>query len=347
MSSLTLIWVVALVLIAGALTWMSALIVARLFKEAGAADRASERRIIIQALSGLLRGQTEAADDLGRFVRRPEVLAEAILDFQGMIRGADQDRAMAALKRLGLVAALEKRATRGSRDERLTSVEALAALGGEEAKAALRRAIGSKDPNVRMAAVKGLAAVGAPPSASRLLDYAGSGELTPSRVYAELMRQAVAARPADGLLALERQGLTSLMRALLLDALGRSGAYEAVPALSAAASDPDLDVRTAAVRGLGRLQHPAAAAPLTAALTDVAWTVRSAAAEAVGAAGLAKLAAPVAALLDDPEWWVRFRAGDALGKLGKTGRALLEAAAGDDTRPVAQRAAERALAEGA
>ncbi|PXA85351.1 HEAT repeat domain-containing protein, partial [Caulobacter sp. D4A] len=78
-----------------------------------------------------------------------------------------------------------------------------------------------------------------------------------------------------------------------------------------------------------------------------AWTVRSAAAEAVGAAGLAKLAAPVAALLDDPEWWVRFRAGDALGKLGRTGRALLEATASDEAHPVAQRAAERALAEGA
>lgn len=345
MSSLTLIWVIALVLIGAALAWMSGLILARLVKETRAADRTADRKLIIQALSGLLRGQAEAGDILPPFVRRPQVLAEAVLDFQGLIRGADQERAMGALRNLGLIPVLEARIIHGSRDERLTSVEALAALGGEEVKAALRRAIRSKDPNVRMAAIKGLADAGAPPTPSRLLDYVGTGELTPSRVYSEVMRQAVAAAPADGLLALQRHDLSSLMRAVLLDALGRSGAYEAVPALALAAEDPAPDVRTAAVRGLGRLQHPSAASTLAAALVDEAWTVRSAGAEAVGAAGLVRLAPQVAALLDDPEWWVRFRAGDALGKLGKAGRGQLDAAAADGARPVAQRAAERALAE--
>ncbi|AYV48304.1 hypothetical protein CFHF_25055 [Caulobacter flavus] len=346
MSSLTLIWATALVLIGAALTWMTGLIVARLMKESRASDRSTDRKLIIQALSGLLRGQTEAAEALSPFVRKPEVLAEAILDFQGLIRGVDQERAMGALRSLGLIQALEERIVHGSRDERLTSVEALAALGGDEVKAALRRAIRSKDPNVRMAAIKGLADAGAPPTPSRLLDYVGAGELTPSRVYAEVMRQAVASSPADGLLALRRQDLSPLMRAVLLDALGRSGAYQAVPALAAAAADADPDVRTAAVRGLGRLQHPSAADTLAGALADPAWPVRSAGAEAIGAAGLVRLAPAIAALLDDPEWWVRFRAGDALGRLGKAGRALLEAAASDDARPVAQRAAERALAEG-
>lgn len=346
MSSLTLIWATALVLIGAALTWMTGLIVARLMKESRASDRSTDRKLIIQALSGLLRGQTEAADALSPFVRKPEVLAEAIVDFQGLIRGVDQERAMGALRALGLIQALEERIVHGSRDERLTSVEALAALGGDEVKAALRRAIRSKDPNVRMAAIKGLADAGAPPTPSRLLDYVGAGELTPSRVYAEVMRQAVASSPADGLLALRRQDLSPLMRAVLLDALGRSGAYQAVPALAAAAADADPDVRTAAVRGLGRLQHPSAADTLAGALADPAWPVRSAGAEAIGAAGLVRLAPAIAALLDDPEWWVRFRAGDALGRLGKAGRALLEAAASDDARPVAQRAAERALAEG-
>lgn len=346
MSSLTLIWVAALVLIGAALTWMSGLILARLVKEGHAAKRAAERKLIIQALSGLLRGQAEAAGALSPFVARPQVLAEAILDFQGLIRGADQERAMDALRNLGLIEALEGRVLHGSRDERLTSVEALAALGGDEVKAALRRAIRSKDANVRMAAIKGLADAGAPPTPSRLLDYVGTGELAPSRIFAEVMRQAVAGAPAEGLLALRRQDLTPLMRAVLLDALGRSGAYEAVPALAAAATDPDPDVRTAAVRGLGRLQHPAAADTLASALADQIWTVRAAGAEAVGAAGLVRLAPAVAALLDDPEWWVRFRAGDALSRLGKLGRGLLETVAADDARPVAQRAAERALAEG-
>lgn len=346
MSSLTLIWVVALALIGAALTWMSGLILARLVKESHTAKRSAERKLIIQALSGLLRGQAEAVEALSPFVRQPRVLAEAILDFQGLIRGADQERAMGALRHLGLIEALERRIVHGSRDERLTSVEALAALGGDEVKAALRRAVRSKDPNVRMAAIKGLADAGAPPTASRLLDYVGAGELAPSRIFAELMRQAVAGAPAEGLLALRRQDLTPLMRAVLLDALGRSGAYEAVPALAAAATDGDADVRTAAIRGLGRLQHPAAADTLASALGDEVWTVRSAAAEAIGVAGLARLAPAVAPLLDDPEWWVRFRAGDALGRLGKAGRGLLVAAAADDARPVAQRAAERALAEG-
>jgi HEAT repeat protein len=344
MSALTLIWVTALILMVLAVGWMCSLIVVRLFHERRAARLAADRRAVTEGLSGLLRETRDATRKLEPYIGRARLMADALLDFQGLIRGSDQDRVLGQLRDLGLVEVLAGRLDRGSRAGRLTILEALAALGGEGARAAIGRAVGSSRPEVRLAAIKALADAGHAPSISRLLDYAVSGQLLPSKLYAELVRQVTATAPAMTVEALGRTDLSPALRALALDALGFSGDYHVLPALITAASHGDLEVRTAAVRALGRLQHPAGEPAIGRAMEDESWVVRSAAAEAAGAAGFSRLAAGLDRLLGDPEWWVRFRAGEALVALGRDGLGLLRQAA-DSERALAGRAAELALAE--
>lgn len=345
MSGLSLIWMTALVLIGLALTWMSGLIVARLFNERHERRLGADRAAVIRGLSELVRETPTATDSLRPYVGRARLMAEALLEFQALIRGDDQDRVLAALRALGLVQVLASRLEHGSRAGRMAALEGLAALGGPEARVAIQRAVASRSPEIRMAAVKALADSAAPPSVGRLIDYVVSGELRPSRLYAELLRQVTAADPAAGVAALQRSDLSTATRALVVDALGLSGDYQVLAGVILATSDPDAEVRTAGVRALGRLQHPAGEAAIAEAMSDERWMVRAAAAEAAGAAGLSRLAGQLDRLLADPEWWVRFRAGEALLAIGQEGQGVLREAAQSE-RPLANRAAELALAEG-
>lgn len=345
MSSLAIVWITALALMAAALAWMSGLIVLRLVNERRAVRLAADRRAVVDGFSALLREQPGAADRLRPYIGRARLMGDALLEFQGLIRGADQDRVLEELRTLGLVDTLALRLGRGSRAGRLTALEALSALGGDSARTAIRRVMDTAPPELRMVAVKAMANTGAPPSVGRLLDYAVAGDLAPSRLYADLLRQVTAADPAATVAALGRGDLTPILRALAVDALGFCGDYQVVPALIEVAKQSNPEVRTAAVRALGRLQHPAGEGAIAAAIEDDQWIVRSAGAEAAGSAGFSRLVGGLDRLLADDEWWVRFRAGEALVALGREGLAVLRQAA-DSERPVARRAAELALAEG-
>lgn len=345
MSSLSLIWITALAMVGMALTWMSELIVARLFNERKAKRLAGDRAAVILALSDMLRETPGAAEALRPYIGRARLMADALLEFQGLVRGDDQDRILAELRELGLIEVLSARLNQGSRAGRMAVLEALAALGGPKARAAIRGAVASSSPEIRMAAIKAIADSGAPPSVGRLIDYAVAGDLPISRLYAELLRQVTATDPVAAVNALNRTDLSSAMRASLVDALGVSGDYQVLTSLISAAADEDPEVRTAAVRALGRLQHPAGEATIAHAMNDASWIVRSAAAEAAGAGGFSRLAGGLDRLLADPEWWVRFRAGEALVAIGLEGLAVLREAALSE-RALAHRAAELALAEG-
>jgi HEAT repeat protein len=218
-------------------------------------------------------------------------------------------------------------------------------FGGPAVERALGEALKCDDQEIRIAALKGLVSCGALISIDTVLDQAASGALLPSRLFADILRQVTAVRPAEAIEALGRVGLDSSLKALLLDALGTSGDYAAVEALIEATADKDLDVRVAAVRALGVLMHPAAQMTVAVALANPYWQVRAAAAQAVGHAGFTRLAQALGLLLSDRQWWVRFRAGEALGRLGAAGLdELRQAVAGG--RPVASRTAGLALAEG-
>lgn len=344
MSVLWLIWLVALALIAGAFLWMLTLVGLRLRRERTAARRSRDRSAIIDALVAVLQRSPEADDRLAPYIGRARLLAESLLAFQALIRGSDNDLVLAELRRLGVTHAMSARLKRGSKAGRLSCLEALGALGGEEAQDAMRGALQHRDPDVQIAAMKGLVESGAEVSISQVMDLVQSGRLPPSRLLAELVRQMAGAAPGEAVAALASGKLNPFGRAMLLDALGSCGDYAVLPILIEAAGDADAEARTAALRGLGRLQHPAGETAIGAGLSDPAWPVRAAAAEAAGHARLVRLIEPLAGLLNDPEWWVRFRASEALAIFGKPGvERLRQIAQGEESG--AQRTASMALAE--
>lgn len=342
-----LIWLVALTLIAGAVLWMLTLVGLRLRHERTASRRTDDRQAIIEALVAILQHAPDAGDRLVPYIPRARLLAESLLEFQSLIRGSDNDLVLDELRRLGAVQVMCARLHRGSRAGRISCLEALAALGGQEAQAAMRGALDHRDPDIRISAMKALVQSGAEISMGQLMALVQSGRLPSSRLLAELVRQMAGARPQEAVDVLAAGDLSTFGRAMLLDALGSSGDYAVLPTLIEAADDADPEARTAALRSLGRLQHPAAEPAIGAALADAAWPVRAAAAEAAGHARLARLIDPLAALLDDPEWWVRFRASEALALLGKVGverlRQIAQGAEGGAQRTAALALAERRL----
>lgn len=344
MFGLALIWMTALTLVASSILWVLALIGVRLVRDARERVLAQERRTVTGALLGMLSSEASAAERLAPFLQRSQLMAEAIMELQGLIRGADQERVWAQLCAMGLPRILQQRLQRGTRDGRLVCLEALAALNNEEARAALWAATRQSDPQVRHLAFQALAAGDTPIPLELVLAETGRQRTRPSRLLTEVVRHAVTGDSARALAMLEDRNLAASDVALIIDSLGWTGDYSLIPVISAYAAHQEPDVRTAAIGSLGRLQHPMAEPALAAALNDPAWAVRAAAAEASGLANLGSLCEPLGQLLSDSEWWVRFRAGDALARLGSKGVTRLReiASTGD---PLAQRAAELALAE--
>ena len=344
MSALTLVWLAALVQVVGALTWMLWLIGLRVWRQRAEARLASDHQAVLGVLVEILREVPNAPERLRPYLGRPRVLAEAVLEFLALIRGSGQEVVLDELRLLGVHQVLRAGLSLRSKSGGLAIIDALAAFGGSEADQALNLALKDRDPDVRIAALKGLAGCGAAISIRTVLAHAAKDARKPSRLLVEVVRSVASAKPDEAIQALADGDLDPLCRTLLLDALGASGAYEALPVLIASAADPDPELRTAAVRGLGRMMHPAGEAAIGVALADGNWQVRAAGAESAGHAGLSRLADGLGRLLDDPEWWVRFRAGEALSRLGVSGLERLRAAAVSD-RPVAQLTATLALAE--
>jgi HEAT repeat protein len=341
---LTLIWLIACVLVVGAVAWMSTLIGLRLLHQRRAAALLADRRKVEAALIAAMQGRTDLEAAFEPFRNRASLLAHALLDFLGLVRGEDRRMVVAVLEELGVERTLRARVRRGSLAGRLACVEALGAFPGPETQFTLIRAASRGPVEVRLAALRSLWQAGGEVSVAQLVAEVESGGLPPSGHFSDLLKLIVEADPAAAVARLEQGGLAPLTRILLLSALGSAGAYGALPILMAGAEAVEPEVRTAAVEALGKLMHPAAGPTLRHALEDPAWQVRSAAAGAVGAAGLVALAEPLAACLADPVWWVRHQAAAALGRLGPVGAAQLEATAGSP-HDIARRAAALVLAE--
>ncbi len=345
MNLLLLLWWSSLLLAGIALTWMAGLIVARLFRENSEARRKADRQTLSSAYLAIMAGTDDAATRLAPFQHRSRLLAETLLEVLGLVRGAERDRLIASLVEAGVDERLRSRLTRGSRTGRLAAVEALSAFPSASTRAELRSLQKtSNDAEIRIATVRTLIEIGDPPRAQDLIaDLVGRSDKD-SLLYAPVLRQLAIDAPDDALAALAIPDLSVAARAVMIDAVGTSGDYRALPTLSLMAAAPEPVLRMAALRALGSLAHPGAADTIAGSLGDDAWDVRAEAALAAGKIGTATLMPRLVALLDDPVWWVRFRAADALARMGGGGIEALRIAT---TSPidVTRRSAALALAE--
>lgn len=344
MSLLGWIWQAALALAAVAILWMLLLIGLRVFHQRREARRLADRRKVDAALVGLLQGRCDLQRDLAPFARRARLIAEALLDFLGLVRGHDREIVLAALIELGVPQVLCARLRSGSVAGRMVCLEALAAFPGEATEEALREALESASPEMRLTALRSLYETRRDLPLGSLLAELETGRLRPSATVGEFVRTLVAEIPATAAAELRGGLLPPDVQLLVIDGLASAGDYGAVPTLISLASHGATEVRAAALRALGALNHPAAEGAVAQGLRDAEWPIRAAAAEAAGAIGLSKLANELAGRMEDPVWRVRFLAAGALSRLGVAGRTELEKAAAGPAQIAAETAA-LALAE--
>jgi hypothetical protein len=254
----------------------------------------------------------------------------------------------------GLVEPLVFAAGHPDAEVRLASIDALATVEGEGARAALLGALDDAEAAVRAAALRGLGPPGDPALAAsaavraRLADpvsdvRAEAALRCGGEGHALLERMARAADPAEAVAALTRlpSSLQWLAReraadrapavcAAALEALVRLGAEHSVPTAEVA---PLLGhgapgVRLAAVAMLGAQGTDAAAGALGAALDDAVRSVRRAGAEALGRLGDRGVEAARPQLEARGLWTVDA----ALGAIGAAGTPRARAALAADLR---------------
>lgn len=345
MSLLALLWWSSILLAALALLWMAGLVIARLFRANGEAQRAADRQAVIEGCLAIMGGAGDASARLTPYIGRARLMAEALLEMLALVRGPERERLISSLVGLHVDDRLRARLGRGGKAGRLAAIEALAAFNSPATRQMLEKTWGNaKDPEIRVAAVRTLIDLGATPRVSDLLLDLGRHGETRSLLYAPLMQRMAVEAPDDMLAMLDRPELSDPARALVAEAIGASGDYRAMDRLMRYAIGDSLALRIAALRALASLGHPGAEAVIARGLTDADWTVRAEASVAAGRIGLTGLAPILGVQLADPIWWVRFRAAESLVQLGETGVAVLRSAALKSSG-VARRSAALVLAE--
>lgn len=328
-----------------ALTWMSGLVLARVLRARSDARRGADRARVRAACLDIVQGSGDAAFRLRPFQRRARLMSETLLEFLAIVRGGEQDALVSAYRSLNIDDRMRARLSRGGKPGRLAAAEAIAAFPGPETIAALERIVRKhRDAEIRITAIKSLIDLDAPPTLRDLLSDMRTQGVSDSLLYLPVVQRMTKLDPDQALELFTDGAVDPAARALIADALGRSGDYRAVLPLCDAASDPNRALRLSAVRGLGVLAHPAASDAIVRALEDPEWEVRSAACEAAGRIGLTAALPALVRCLADEVWWVRFQAGEAMTGMGQMGVQSLRLAAGADV-DVVRRAASMALAE--
>lgn len=171
-------------------------------------------------------------------------------------------------------------------DVRMRAANALGALGGKNARAALVGALADEN---RWSVIR----------ISDLLAEMGpevAGELMAA--YPDMPRAA---------------------RIATLDVIAKVSDASATPFLTPLLNDLDRDVRARAASALGRIGDLRASAALQAGLQDSEWPVRAMCAKALAKLGTDAAIPALRASLRDREWWVRANAAESLDHLGAPG----------------------------
>lgn len=328
-----------------ALIWMSGLVVARVVRTRVDARREADRALVRAACLDIVQGAGEAMARLEPYKRRVRLLSETLLEFLAIVRGEQREALVSAYRSLNIDDRIRTRLSRGGKQDRMAAAEAIAAFPGAETVAALERiAREHRDAEIRLTAIKSLIDLDASPPLRALLSDMRMRGVSESLLHLPMVQRMTRLDPDQALELFGDGTLEPRGRALLADALGRSGDYRAVQPLCDAADDPDRGLRLSAVRGLGLLAHPAAAQAIVQALDDPDWEIRSTACEAAGRIGLTAALPELLVRLADDIWWVRFQAAGAMTRMGRKGVENLRLAAVSEVDTV-RRAASMALAE--
>ena len=345
MGGLLLLWWTSIALAAVSLAWISVLVIGRLFREKDDARRAGDRERACDAFLDVMNGTVDALDRLRGVDRRARLMGEVFLELLAMVRGAERDRLISALRAIRMDERWRRRLFEGGIAGRMVAAEALSTFPGEETVAALRENLDkARSGNLRVALMRSLIDLDAAPPLAQVLQDINRSRGSESLLYLPLLARLVHGDPRGALHAFGDPATPPRARIILAEALGSSGDFGALEPLCIAARAPDIELRIAAVRGIGAMGHPAAEASILAALQDPVWMVRSAACEAAGRIGLRSAVPLLITQLSDSVWWVRFRAGEALSALGPVGVEGLQTAAAA-LEDVQHRAASLALAE--
>jgi HEAT repeat protein len=340
LSSLEVLWFVALGIAGAALLILLILIAARfLFGWTGRA-REAERQRLIPILLG-----TRPPTRLARSVRG-DLLAELSIELIQLVRGSDRDRFVATATRMKVPQRLRHQLNSGSTRVRLAAAEALAEFPDERTVERLNAALADGHSDVRLSAALSLAAMGRSPPARELVDRLGIGTSENSLLVVALFRDIAARRPDDIRSLILDRTVPSGAKAAAIEALSASGDYSLVPLVTTLAVTADVEDEALPryLKALGDFGHPAGEPAVKRGLGSPSWEVRAAAAEAAGRIGLVRLGPHLKERLGDGEWWVRFRAGEALARMGGAGAALLQDSAARAAEP-ARSAAALTLAE--
>ncbi len=344
MGGLLLLWWTSIALAAVALAWISTLVIGRLFREKREALRARDRGRACDAFLDVMNGAGDALQRLGGINHRARLMGEVFLELLAMVRGAEREKLITALRSIDMDDRWRQRLSEGGTAGRMVSAEALSMFPSEETLGALREALAkAHSGNLRVALMRSLIELDAAPPLAQVLQDVHRSRGSESLLYLPLMGRLVNGSPMEALRAFGDPETPPRARVILAEALGASGDFRALEPLCVTVRAPDIELRIASVRGLAAMGHPAAEASILAALEDPVWMVRAAACEAAGRIGLRSALPLLMTQLSDSVWWVRFRASEALSILGPAGVQGLQAAAalGD----VQHRAASLALAE--
>jgi HEAT repeat protein len=348
MSVLYAIWAASLGLTALALLGMITLILVRVIRGWRHAREAELQADMTRALLLAAEGKPTPMLDKQLSRREQSALLDAGIALLDLVRGSTALRIVETLARGGATATLERWLGSANPERRAAAAEMLVYFASPGEREILRMALDDPEHDVRLAAAVSLIRLGAAPPLPDLMALLG-GERKPSARLGQVLEAIFAVRPAEVLALAQSERLGSFARAKAIETLAASGLFSMLPALQDLVGSADPDIRTAAIRGLGRLAHPSSGAIITKAFQDEAWFVRAAAAEAIGKIGLYEFAPALTDLAQDKVWWVRFRAGEALAALDAAGRGALRrvvARVGASTAQVqpSQAASARAIA---
>jgi HEAT repeat protein len=342
MGFLTAIWMLSLVLSGTALTAVGAVMVLRWADTRRDRRSTARRGVALERLMAFLDGRADGAAVLAAAGGRTDVAADLVRELVGIVAGDDRERLVALLVVWDAPGRLLPALRARDRRRRREAAAALGLFDRDDVVAALRRALGDRDPEVRLAAARSLVEAGRPPPLDDLARAIVAGGGPVSQEWRGVFRR-IAADGPDDFSAMTKADRPRDVRLFAIDALGRAAADGTLARLIDLFADPDVEIRAAALRALAVIGHPAATDVVRAGFADPAWEVRTQAAVTAGRIGLPDLNAVLEHQLHDGVWWPRYRAGQALARLGDDGLARLRALR--DAGGPASRVADLALRE--